>query len=71
MSDSSDPQFRYKNNLDGTFNSICVRCFRTVGTAGDIKSLYPSELTHICEPADLQSRSQLLHKVKQKLDSAG
>jgi hypothetical protein len=48
MTDQPEVGFAHRQNADGTIDSICYRCFRTVATTHDEASLYPSEVTHIC-----------------------
>lgn len=42
------PEFQYRNNGDGTWDSICLRCFLTVGTALSIEELADMEQAHNC-----------------------
>jgi hypothetical protein len=54
------PEFQYRNNGDGTWDSICLRCFLTVGTAGTTKQLGEMEKAHICytkKPPRAQTKS--------------
>lgn len=41
-------EFQYRNNGDGTWDSICLRCFLTVGTARSIEELVEMEKAHNC-----------------------
>jgi hypothetical protein len=41
--------FAYRENANGTVDSICLRCFRTVGTASSRQVLAEAELPHRCE----------------------
>jgi hypothetical protein len=41
--------FSYRKNPDGSFDSICVYCFATVGAANSIAELSSRELAHILE----------------------
>jgi hypothetical protein len=45
--------FRYRENPDGTFDSICVRCFRTVGSATWEGLLRFAEEQHVCRPSEV------------------
>lgn len=40
--------FTHRQNADGTFDSICHRCFRTVATVNSEDSLHAEELSHRC-----------------------
>ncbi len=42
------PEFQYRNNGDGTWDSICLRCFLTVGTAKIVAELVDMENAHNC-----------------------
>lgn len=41
-------RFKHRSNRDGSFDSICLRCFYTVDTADNEASLSPLETTHDC-----------------------
>jgi hypothetical protein len=41
-------EFQYRNNGDGTWDSICLRCFLTVGTATSVADLAQLETVHDC-----------------------
>lgn len=41
-------EFQYRNNGNGTWDSICLRCFLTVGTARSIEELVDMEKAHNC-----------------------
>jgi len=42
-------EFIYRPNPDGTFDSICTRCFRKVGTEAQIGRLKAREREHVCD----------------------
>ena len=46
-------RFHHRENSDGTFDSICLRCFLTVGSAESEEFLLVPETQHICRPSDL------------------
>ncbi len=49
------PKFGYRHNPDGTWDSICLACFLTVGTAGQLEALVQFEDRHECFiPLDLK-----------------
>lgn len=58
-------QFVHRPNHDGTFDSICVRCFVTVATKFNEGDLEPSELNHDCDPKLLE----WYRRVRQRSDS--
>jgi hypothetical protein len=45
----TDSDFTYRQNGDGSFDSICLDCFRTVGTAESIETLKAPEKQHVCQ----------------------
>jgi hypothetical protein len=40
------PDFSYRKNADGTFDSICLFCFQTVASAPSVAELAGSEFLH-------------------------
>ena len=48
------PSFQHRSHPDGTVDSICLRCYRTVDSASDEHWLAKPESTHICSQMDLQ-----------------
>jgi hypothetical protein len=55
MSIGSAPFF-HRSNADGTYNSICMRCYRTVDTQPGEGVLAMKEKVHVCNQEDLLSR---------------
>lgn len=47
---NNELKFAHRHNLDGTFDSICTRCFQTVGNARDEAKLERAEERHVCDP---------------------
>jgi hypothetical protein len=47
--------FRRRHNEDGTWDSICLRCYRTVASARDATWLQLLQSTHTCDPMDLHA----------------
>jgi hypothetical protein len=45
--------FRRRHNEDGTWDSICLRCYRTAGSARNASWLQLLQSTHTCDPMDL------------------
>ena len=41
-------EYQYRKNQDGTFDSICLYCFLTVGTASRKEDLAGLEAAHNC-----------------------
>jgi hypothetical protein len=52
------PFFPHRQNRDGSFDSICLRCFATVATAKDVKELRSYDKNHICDPASIANRRE-------------
>jgi hypothetical protein len=42
-------RFPHRQNMDGSYDSICQRCFRTVSTRKTEAELAKDEFRHICE----------------------
>jgi hypothetical protein len=42
-------EFAHRVNLDGTIDSICLYCFRTVATSHDESALLSHQAQHICD----------------------
>jgi hypothetical protein len=47
------PPFQHRNNPDGTCDSICLRCFRTITSTPFLPMLLYAESTHTCSAMDL------------------
>lgn len=58
-----DRLFPHKRRLDGMYESICPRCFKTVGSKGNEDDLVEFENAHICHGLDL---SELLRPKDRK-----
>lgn len=48
MNAAGDLEFAHRLNADGTFDSICMSCFLTVGTAENERLLAGQENIHQC-----------------------
>jgi hypothetical protein len=55
---SDDGTYVHRSNRDGTYDSICPMCFRTVISHVDRMTLAFAESAHKCEPGDLHIQSQ-------------
>jgi hypothetical protein len=49
MTRAARTTFPHRRNPDGTFDSICIQCFVTVGTAATEAELKETEITHDCK----------------------
>jgi len=46
----NDSKYTHRKLADGSYNSICLKCFRTVGTSANEVALAENEARHICSP---------------------
>jgi len=46
--------FPHRINHDGTIDSICSRCYITVGTSSSVDDLERMESAHLCDPERLR-----------------
>jgi hypothetical protein len=46
-------KYPHRLNPDGTYDSICTRCFRTIANANEEADLAAAEEAHNCSLADL------------------
>jgi len=53
MSSPTMEGFSHRFRSDGTVDSICRRCFKTIGTTQIEKDLQFLESYHVCEPDTL------------------
>jgi hypothetical protein len=49
----SDPAWPHRLNPDGTYDSICPTCFRTIAHSSDENELARVENLHVCPGAPL------------------
>ena len=45
--------FAHRRNFDGSYDSICTKCFATVAMAEKEEELSPAESAHLCDPSAL------------------
>jgi len=57
MAQLSLPPFPRKLNVDGTWNSICVRCFQTIAANRREVEVEEIEANHVCASSPLSQRS--------------
>lgn len=50
--------YAHRHNSDGSYDSICTKCYSTVATAESEGSLASSESAHICQPSALYLANQ-------------
>jgi hypothetical protein len=46
-------KYAHRKNHDGTFDSICLACYRTAGSSLIENGLFSLECSHACDPVDL------------------
>jgi hypothetical protein len=65
-------RFPHRTNGDGTTDSICPHCFRTIGISTYEADLDAIEASHVCDPALLQHyEEQLRWALKRAVRSEG
>jgi len=47
----------HRKNRDGSYDSICLRCFATIATARREEDLIGPDRGHVCRPATLTQRA--------------
>jgi len=52
------PFFPHRQNPDGSFDSICLRCFATVATAMDVRQLHSYDKNHVCDATSIAHRRE-------------
>jgi hypothetical protein len=52
------PTYLHRANPDGTFDSICIRCFTTIASAVTESGLAGPEVEHVCAPSTLSERDK-------------
>ncbi len=55
--------YPHRHNHDGSFDSICRRCFATVGHTMNEATLVELEKIHYCDPCLLAGREVLLSRI--------
>lgn len=55
---TSENNFKRRHNQDGSYDSLCPLCFRTIGTRLRQEELDQDERIHICDEADLMWKSR-------------
>lgn len=72
MSATPRVKFAHRKNIDGTFDSICLTCYRTAGSSLIENGLESHETHHICRPVDLwYVQHELRTKMVRAMGQAG
>jgi hypothetical protein len=58
--------FRRRLNLDGTCDSICLNCFKTIATTSDEEELDTFNRQHVCDPF-LVAKFKMIRKTSIRL----
>ena len=45
---NTNDKFAHRKNADGTFDSICLACYRTIATTAQESMLSVEEQSHVC-----------------------
>jgi hypothetical protein len=59
------PFYPHRQNRDGSFDSICLRCFATVANARDISELHTYDKDHRCNETAVAQRGQIKWPISQ------
>jgi hypothetical protein len=59
MVEARTPFYPHRQNRDGSFDSICLKCLATVARARVVTELKSYEKVHICDEAFLADRGVL------------
>jgi hypothetical protein len=51
-------KFAHRHNSDGSYDSICFKCYATAATAGKEEALSSAESAHVCDPMALYRANQ-------------
>jgi len=51
--------FAHRRNDDGSFDSICPRCFRTIAQSASEPDLQNAEDSHVCNPSIVEHYREL------------
>lgn len=60
MPSARTPNFHHRHNSNGSYDSICMRCFLTAATSQGEADLVPLEQRHICHTDLLAERGVYL-----------
>ena len=60
--------FRLRRNFDGSYASICTRCYRTAAAAKTQAELRELNQHHVCDPAGLAWLPYVLAPSRDKWD---
>jgi hypothetical protein len=66
MPSLTNPKFAHRPNRDGSFDSVCRRCYVTVGWSEKEAKLESLELLHDCNPKILAMRELELRQFESR-----
>ena len=55
------PTFLHRHRFDGTYDSICTECFKTIANSPTKEGLFEAEKDHICLGYHLDSAGYLVN----------
>lgn len=64
MSNITAGNFAHRPNVDGTFDSICRACFRTIVRSEKEESLPSYECVHQCVPTTFAANDKALRQLE-------
>ena len=64
MIEPSKPRFAHRPLPDGSVDSVCLMCFRTIATTEDMMHREFLELTHMCTELELYELQLLARSVR-------
>lgn len=66
MTFQTAPFFPHRHNKDGTFDSICLKCFATVASHMTQEELVELDKNHICVNSLLSKRGDRVSSIQDK-----
>ena len=63
--------FSHRPNNDGSVDSICLRCFRTIASDKNERSIAMVEFQHECDPSDILRFEHLGIGKKKQIERIG
>jgi hypothetical protein len=59
MDDQKIPFYPHRLNQDGSYASICTRCYAVIATSDNSEDLVPYDIAHVCRPGSFLLRGTL------------
>jgi hypothetical protein len=64
----TEPKYPRRSNRDGTFDSICPRCFTTIHSSFREEELSEHENRHVCETLRISERRGPLRQTPERYE---